>query len=205
MDIKQFQWTRKPKSYKIDDDRVEIVTAPNTDLWQRTYYHFRNDNAPVFQMETEEKFFSFLVKTEFSESHQRFDQCGVVLYLDSENWLKASIEYENDEFQHLGSVVTNMGYSDWATTEISARVKSMWYRLSRREDDYCIECSEDGVRFKQMRVCHLHRGAGRIRFGIYACSPENSSFKAVFTDFRLTECQWKAHDGQQPDEGCVSE
>lgn len=205
MDIKQFQWTRKPKSYKIDDDRVEIVTAPNTDLWQRTYYHFRNDNAPVFQMETEEKYFSFLVKTEFLESHHRFDQCGVVLYLDSENWLKASIEYENDEFQHLGSVVTNMGYSDWATTEISARVKSMWYRLSRREDDYCIECSEDGVRFKQMRVCHLHQGAGRIRFGIYACSPENSSFKAVFTHFRLTECQWKAHDGQQPDEGCVSE
>ena len=205
MDIKQFQWTREPKSYKIDDDKVEIVTAPNTDLWQRTYYHFRNDNAPVFQVETEEKFFSFLVKTEFSESHQRFDQCGVVLYLDSENWLKASIEYENDEFQHLGSVVTNMGYSDWATTEIPACIKSMWYRLSRREDDYCIECSEDGVRFKQMRVCHLHRGAGRIRFGIYACSPENSSFKAVFTDFRLTECQWKAHDGQQPDEGCVSE
>lgn len=196
MDIKQFQWTREPKSYKIDENKVEIVTAPNTDLWQRTYYHFRNDNAPVFQMETEEKYFSFLVKTEFLESHHRFDQCGVVLYLDSENWLKASIEYENDEFQHLGSVVTNMGYSDWATTEISARVKSMWYRLSRREDDYCIECSEDGVRFKQMRVCHLHQGAGRIRFGIYACSPENSSFKAVFTHFRLTECQWKAHDGQ---------
>ena len=205
MDIKQFQWTREPKSYKIDENKVEIVTAPNTDLWQRTYYHFRNDNAPVFQMETEEKYFSFLVKTEFLESHHRFDQCGVVLYLDSENWLKASIEYENDEFQHLGSVVTNMGYSDWATTEISARVKSMWYRLSRREDDYCIECSEDGVRFKQMRVCHLYQGAGRIRFGIYACSPENSSFKAVFTHFRLTECQWKAHDGQQPDEGCVSE
>ena len=205
MDIKQFQWTREPKSYKIDENKVEIVTAPNTDLWQRTYYHFRNDNAPVFQMETEEKYFSFLVKTEFLESHHRFDQCGVVLYLDSENWLKASIEYEIDEFQHLGSGGTNMGHSDWATTEISARVKSMWYRLSRREDDYCIECSEDGVRFKQMRVCHLHQGAGRIRFGIYACSPENSSFKAVFTHFRLTECQWKAHDGQQPDEGCVSE
>lgn len=205
MNVKQFQWTREPKCYKIDDNRVEIVTTPNTDLWQRTYYHFCNDNAPMLQIETDEKYFSFLVKTEFSESHQRFDQCGVVLYLNSENWLKASIEYENDEFQHLGSVVTNMGYSDWATTEISARVKSMWYRLSRRGDDYCIECSEDGVRFKQMRVCHLHQGAGRIRFGIYACSPENSSFKAVFTDFRLTECQWKAHDGQQPDEGCVSE
>lgn len=200
MDVKRLQWTREPASYKIDEDKVEIVTAPNTDLWQRTYYHFRNDNAPVLQIKTEEKFFSFTVKTDFSESHQRFDQCGVVVYLDSENWLKASIEYENEEFQHLGSVVTNMGYSDWATTEISARVKSMWYRLSRREDDYCIECSEDGVRFKQMRVCHLHRGDGTIRFGVYACSPENSSFKAVFTNFRLTECQWKAHDGQPPEE-----
>ena len=76
-------------------------------MWQRTYYHFRNDNAPVLQIETEEKFFSFMVKTDFKESHHRFDQCGVVMYLDSENWLKGSIEYENDNFQHLGSVVTN--------------------------------------------------------------------------------------------------
>ena len=42
-------------------------------------------------------------------------------------------------------------------------------------------------------------GAGKIKFGIYACSPEDSSFKAVFTDMKLTECQWKAHDGQKPD------
>ena len=38
------------------------------------------------------------------------------------------------------------------------------------------------------------------KFGIYACSPENSSFKATFTDFKMTECVWQAHDGQQPDE-----
>ncbi len=117
----------------------------------------------------------------------------------SENWLKGSVEYENEKFQHLGSVVTNNGYSDWATTEIDATVKSMWYRLSRREDDYCIECSQDGLRFNQMRICHLNKGAGVIQFGIYACSPEESSFKAVFTDMQLTECMWTAHDGQQPD------
>ena len=104
------------------------------------------------------------------------------MYLDSDNWLKGSIEYENDQFQHLGSVVTNQGYSDWATTEIDASVKSMWYRFSRREDDYCIECSNDGVTFKQMRVCHMWNGGGVIQFGIYACSPEDSSFKAIFTN-----------------------
>ncbi len=198
MDLDQWEWTREPASCSVKDGRIEVITRPRTDLWQRTYYHFRNDNAPVFQMRTEEKFFSFTVKTDFASGH-RFDQCGVVAYLDSDNWLKASVEYENERFQHLGSVVTNHGYSDWATTEIDARVKTMWYRLSRREDDFRIECSPDGARFSQMRVCHLWAADGPVRFGVYACSPEDSSFRAVFTHMELSECKWPAHDGQQPD------
>jgi len=198
-DINNYKWTREPKECKIDSNKIEIVTLPHTDLWQRTYYHFRNDNAPVFQMETDEKFFSFTVKTDFSESHHRFDQCGIVMYLDSENWLKGSVEFENEKFQHLGSVVTNNGYSDWATTAIPANVKVMWYRFSRREDDYCIECSQDGHTFSQMRICHMWKGAGTIKFGVYACSPEDSSFKAIFTDMKIGACEWKAHVGQAPD------
>lgn len=199
MDFRKFTWTRKPASYETGTDTVTITTKPHTDLWQRTYYHFQNDNAPLFQMETDEPYFSFVVKTAFEGSHHRFDQCGIVMYLDSENWLKASVEYENGTYQHLGSVVTNNGYSDWATTAIDASVKTMWYRLSRREDDYCIECSTDGTTFQQMRICHMCHGKGRIRFGIYACSPEDSSFEATFSHMQLMECQWKAHDGQQPD------
>lgn len=186
-------WTRKPEIVTLSQDTVEIVTEPHTDLWQRTYYGFRNDNAPVLQMTTNEKFFSFVVKTEFAESHHRFDQCGIAVYLDSENWLKASIEFENENFQRLGSVVTNRGYSDWATTDIPAGVKEMWYRLSRRESDYCVECSEDGIHFRQMRICHLWQGDGEIAFGIYACSPEDSSFRAVFSHMKITECRWSAH------------
>ena len=199
VNIHEMKWTREPKNYKIYDDKAEIITEPHTDLWQRTYYHFRNDNAPALQMSTDKKYVSFIVKTEF-ESKKRFDQCGVVMYLDSENWLKASVEYENERFQHLGSVATNMGYSDWATTAIDASVKSMWYRFSRREDDYCIECSADGVNYSQMRICHMWRANETIQFGIYACSPENSSFQATFTNLEITDCQWLAHDGQAPDE-----
>ena len=198
-DTSRLKWIRAPKQYAITDNIVEITTMPGTDLLQRTYYHFRNDNAPVLQVETEEKFFSFVVKTDFTGAHHRFDQCGIVMYLDSENWLKGSVEYENEKFQHLGSVVTNNGYSDWATTAIPAQVKTMWYRFSRREDDYCIECSQDGEQFTQMRVCHMWKGAGKIAFGIYACSPEDSSFTAVFSDMEITECKWLAHNGQAPD------
>ena len=48
-DIKKLEWTREPDSYSITDNRIEITTKPFTDLWQRTYYLFRNDNAPVLQ------------------------------------------------------------------------------------------------------------------------------------------------------------
>ena len=199
-DTQAMNWIREPKHYSITPDKVEIITEPHTDLWQRTYYHFRNDNAPVLQISSDEKYFSFFVNTEFESSHHRFDQCGVVMYLDSENWLKGSIEYENKQFQHLGSVATNMGYSDWATTAIDASIKSMWYRFSRREDEYCIECSTDGVNYSQMRICHMWKATGTIQFGIYACSPEDSSFKAIFTNMEILPCQWLAHDGQAPDE-----
>jgi len=199
-DTSKLTFIRPPENWSVEPDRITITTQPHTDLWQRTYYGFRNDNAPVLQMQTEEEFFSFTVKTDFTASHHRFDQCGVAVYQDSDNWLKGSVEYENEHFQRLGSVVTNLGYSDWATTDIPAAVKTMWYRLSRRKSDFCIECSDDGVTFKQMRICHLHQGGGAIRFGIYACSPEDSSFQAVFTDMALTECMWLPHDGQQPDE-----
>ena len=195
---KDLKWIREPKNYSITENKIEIVTEPHTDLWQRTYYNFRNDNAPVLQINTDEKYFSFIVKTEF-ESNHRFDQCGVVMYLDSENWFKCSIEYENEDFQHLGSVVTNNGYSDWATTVIDASIKSMWYRFSRREDDYCIESSIDGIHYSQMRIFHMWKGNGAIQFGIYACSPENSSFKATFTNMEITDCKWLAHDGQSSD------
>ena len=65
MNFDSFKWIRKPVEFRVESDWIEITTEPHTDLWQRTYYHFQNDNAPVFQMETEDKFFSFIVKTDF--------------------------------------------------------------------------------------------------------------------------------------------
>ncbi|GIO14331.1 hypothetical protein J19TS2_38860 [Cohnella xylanilytica] len=188
----QLFWIREPKKHEIRQDRVVLTTEPGTDLWQRTYYGFRNDNAPALVTRTAEPFFSFAVKTEF-DSKRRYDQCGVLIYQNEENWFKASIEYENERVQRLGSVVTNRGYSDWATTDIGADVKSMYYRLSRRGSDYLIETSADGTNYKQMRIFHLFEGGGEIRFGIYACSPEESSFDAVFSEFEATECKWAEH------------
>ena len=72
--------------------------------------------------------------------------------------------------------------------------------MSRLEYDFCIECSNDGQVFQKMRICHMNQAIDEIQFGIYTASPENSSFKAIFTHMMMGECQWLAHDGQQPDE-----
>ena len=176
----------------IKNDTVEFITKPNTDLWQKTYYNFQHDNAPFIQIKICKKYFSFTVKVKYF-SKKRFDQAGIILYLDSENWLKASVEYENKDFQRLGSVVTNKGFSDWATVDIPANITEMYYRLSRRENDFCIENSFDGKTFKQMRICHLDKANEDVNVGIYACSPEDSSFKAIFSNMLISDCMWMEH------------
>ncbi len=176
----------------IKNDTVEFITKPNTDLWQKTYYNFQHDNAPFIQIKICKKYFSFTVKVKYF-SKKRFDQAGIILYLDSKNWLKASVEYENKDFQRLGSVVTNKGFSDWATVDIPANITEMYYRLSRRENDFCIENSFDGKTFKQMRICHLDKANEDVNVGIYACSPEDSSFKAIFSNMLISDCMWMEH------------
>ena len=192
-DVEKARWRCAPQRYELSPERVAITTEPGTDLWQRTYYGFRNDNAPALLLTTDEPYFSFTVSTVF-DGRGRYDQCGVIIYQDSDNWFKASVEYEDETCQRLGSVVTNAGYSDWATTDIDGDQRQMTYRLSRRESDYCVEVAADGVHFSQMRIFHLAAGGGAVHFGLYACSPsEGASFTAVFTGLRVTECLWPAH------------
>ncbi|EHI74474.1 hypothetical protein STRCR_1398 [Streptococcus criceti HS-6] len=56
---------------------MEMTTAPHTDLWQKTYYHFINDNALVLLVPVDDQYFPFTVNTTFADSHHRFDQSGI--------------------------------------------------------------------------------------------------------------------------------
>jgi regulation of enolase protein 1 (concanavalin A-like superfamily) len=206
IDLSTAKWLNQPKSFEISGQSVKITTEPNTDFWQRSYYGFRNDDAPALLFESGINF-TLTAKASFAY-RDRFDQCGLIIYLDSDNWFKASIERENEAFSRLGSVVTNYGYSDWATTDIPV-TSTMWYRLSRRGPDFLIESAHNGVDYKQMRIFHLHClgetsvEMGRlnppapaeqpIQFGLYACSPLNSSFEARFDNLSLVPCLWLAH------------
>ncbi len=208
VDFTTATWIFEPQKSQISTSKVDITTEPETDFWQRSYYGFRNDSAPALLLESAENF-TFTTKVNFKYQSQ-FDQCGLIIYLDSDNWFKASIEYENESFSRLGSVVTNLGYSDWATTDIPLP-NEIWYRLSRRGPDFLIESSLNGLDFKQMRIFHLHKlgdttvemgkcnpplpADSAVKFGLYACSPTQSSFTASFSEFKLEPSLWLAHQG----------
>lgn len=206
LDFTGATWLNPPEAFEVAPRIVRLTTEPDTDLWQRSYYGFRHDNAPALLLDSDRNF-SFTLRAS-AEYRARFDQCGVIVYIDGDNWFKASLEFEDETFSRLGSVVTNHGYSDWATTD-QPTTPSVWYRLHRRGPDFLIESSPDGTTFNQMRIFHLHRlgetsvAMGKldppappelpVRFGVYACSPLDSSFQATFENLSLEDCRWMAH------------
>lgn len=193
-EMNKYQWLHQPDEIDCKSDRVTFTTNPKTDFWQRTYYGFQNDNGHIYAFETKNLEFSYSVLSRYLPK-KIYDQGGIIVYLDSENWFKASIEFENATISRLGSVVTNIGFSDWATTDIPTQTEvGMYYRLSRRNKDFLVENSFDGTTFIQMRIFHLHKAMSRIKIGIYACSPSDSSFEVTFSDFKFGDCLWDKYE-----------
>jgi len=182
-----FHWFNKPK-FSIDNNKLIIYSSPDTDFWQSTHYGFKRDNGHCLFTKVQ-KNFSISVRTEF-EPKKQYDQCGLMVRLDSENWIKMSTEYETEKLSRLGSVVTNLGFSDWATIDIKSLLKEMWYRIQNKGNDFFLEFSADGERWHQMRITHLQKAFRRISVGVYSCSPLDSSFAAVFDNFNLGDSQW---------------
>ena len=115
-----------------------------------------------------------------------------MIRLDAENWIKASTEYENKTVSRLGSVVTNLGYSDWATQDISSSIREMWYRAGKRGQDFLIESSFNGREWHQLRIAHLHAPIAQVQAGVYACSPIGSDFRCKFHWLAVSKNRWFA-------------
>ncbi len=113
----------------------------------------------------------------------------------AESWLKCSIEYEDERHARLGSVVTNLGWSDWATQDVGPELRAMSYRVSRRADDFLVECAADGKDWHQLRVAHLHGCPEVLAAGAYACSPVGERFACTFDYLELRPCGWAAYAG----------
>jgi regulation of enolase protein 1 (concanavalin A-like superfamily) len=183
-------WLNAPPEWRIDGG-LHLVTGARTDFWQRTHYGFRRDDGHVFHL---------LVPGDFTlETRVRwvprsqYDQCGLMVRAGPESWLKCAVEHEGEHGGRLGSVVTNLGFSDWSTQDVGPQVRAMSYRVSRRDDDFLVECSADGRNWLQLRVAHLHDCPDELAAGAYACSPVGERFGCTFEYLDYRPCQWAAH------------
>jgi hypothetical protein len=133
----------------------------------------------------------FSISTQVSFTPQsQYDQCGLMVRVDSQNWIKCSVEYESPTMSRLGSVVTNLGYSDWATQDISSTINTVHYRLSRQGQDFRLEYAFAAGAWQQMRIAHLHTVGDALQVGIYACSPIGEDFHCRFHFITIDENQW---------------
>lgn len=179
-----FYWFNQPTKFQLGEG-LEIFTDEKTDFWQRTHYGFqRDDGHCLFTRQVGD--FTLTTHVEFRPVSQ-YDQCGLMVRIDSDNWIKASTEYENETHSRLGSVVTNLGFSDWATQDISSDHREMWYRINRTGRDFILENSYDGLIWLQMRITHLHRAAEVLEIGAYACSPIGRDFRCCFKQLVISE------------------
>ena len=47
------QWLNEPPVWQMNDDRLHVVTGPNTDFWRVTHYGFIRDNGHFYYDERE--------------------------------------------------------------------------------------------------------------------------------------------------------
>lgn len=169
-----FSWFNEPLACKNIENGVEITTKRNTDFWQRTDYGFQKDDGH-FLFKRVKGDFVMTAETSF-KGEVIYDQCGIMVRYDSDNWIKASTEFENEKFSHLGAVVTNNGYSDWSTCEIPPTVSKITYFIERKGNDFTIKAKLGDGDFTQIRVTHFMCEKEEIMVGVYACSPQREGF-----------------------------
>lgn len=186
----QLHWLHPPQSWTIRDSALILQPDAETDFWQRTHYGFRPDNGHLLYAELREDFV-LSTRVHFQFAHQ-YDQAGLMVRLSPDCWLKTSVEYETDEPNRLGAVVTNGGYSDWSTQDFPDEVRSLSLRVRREDGVYFVEytIAEEPPaksRWTQIRLASLLEDDGRrpILCGLYACSPKGAGFVASFEYLKL--------------------
>ena len=187
----RIHWRNPPPDYALTPHGLKVMTAAETDYWQRTHYGFQVDNGHHLCLPLTG---GFTLSTKvISAPKHRYDQAGLLVWLSPDGWLKTAIEFEPDQPSRLGAVVTNYGWSDWSTQDVASDYGAAWFRIVRTQSDYEVYAATgDPGRdlpesWTQIRITHLHEVAGPIHAGLYACSPQGAGFEATFAWLEIEE------------------
>jgi regulation of enolase protein 1 (concanavalin A-like superfamily) len=181
--LKEFDWLNEPQYVRFDESGMRVLTKYRTDFWCCARHNFYKDDGHFFFSYATGDFccdlnWSFV-------NPKTFDQCGIMVRNDVNNWFKASIMYEDDNKPMLATSLTNEGYSDLATISLPQGINKVWYRIKRKRGCYIASYSFDGANYIQLRKFYLVKDLDEIKVGAYICSPQRDEFEAVLHDIEV--------------------
>lgn len=178
--LDHMQWFNEPEKWAIDGNKLTMQVTPQSDYWRISHYGFTVDDAPfLYTLRGGE----FEAKVKISGDYKvRFDQAGLMLRIDEENYIKAGIEFVDGKY-NLSCVVTHHT-SDWSVIELDKPVDHVWIKAVRRLDAVEIFYSFDDVEYTMMRNCWLKDNTP-VMVGMMAACPDGNGFKATFEEFKI--------------------
>lgn len=178
--LEKMQWFNEPERWEINGNSLSMSVTPHTDYWRISHYGFTVDDAPfLYTVRGGE----FEVKVKISGDYKtRFDQSGLMLRIDRENYIKAGIEFVDGKY-NLSTVVTHHT-SDWSIIPLDEPVKFVWIKAVRRLDAVEIFYSFDDKEYTMMRNAWLQDNHP-VMVGIMGACPDGDGFEAKFENFLI--------------------
>ena len=178
MTFARCSWINAPERWRLDGERLLVVTDKATDFWRETHYGFIRDNGHLFGCDTEGDFtMQVRVRANYAAL---YDQAGIMVRLDERNWIKAGIEKSDDQCQ-LSSVLT-VDRSDWATGTYGGDPADVWMRATVNDGVIRVQVSADGKRWPLVRLAPFPKAAWYF-VGPMCCTPERAELKVEFSGF----------------------
>ena len=178
--LQNFEWLNDPQGFSFTALGLRVESKAGSDFWQNQTAGIHKDSGHFFYLEKSGNFTLDLCWA--AQNNGRFNQCGIMLRTDENNWLKSSVMCENPENPSVASCATIDGFSDWAMHKISSMPEKVHYRLRRIGNDYILYFSLDGENFEQIRLIHLDNRGAPVLAGAYICSPQTGDFSATLTN-----------------------
>ena len=178
--LDKMQWFNEPTKWEIKNNSLTMNVTPQSDYWRVSHYGFTVDDAPfLYTMRGGE----FEVKVKVTGDYTaRFDQAGLMLRIDHENYIKAGIEFIDGKY-NLSTVVTHHT-SDWSIIALDRPVPFVWIKAVRRLDAIEVFYSFDDVTYTLMRNAWMPDNHP-IMVGVMAACPDGNGFKARFDNFSI--------------------
>ena len=178
--LDKMQWFNEPESYTIRNGKLEMDVPAQTDYWRIAHYGFTVDDGPFLYTTVGGE---FEAKIKVSGDYKvRFDQAGMMIRKDHENYVKFGIEFVEGKF-NISAVVTH-NTSDWSVIELKEPIPFLWLKAVRRLDAIELYYSFDDKEYKMMRTLWMQDNCPLMVGPVAAC-PDGQGFKAVFSHFKV--------------------